>query len=74
MFEIEKLLIQISIELQDLQNNINKELNLPNKKLSDVTDLLDKEKHLEFMINRLENFKQSEIDNIEKIQDDCIDL
>lgn len=73
MFEIELLLSQLSIELQDLQNNINKELNLPNKKLSDVTELLDKEKNLEFMINRLEEFKQSQIDNIEKIQYDSLD-
>ena len=72
IMEIEKLIMTIQIELQELQNLINSELNTT-KKLSDITDLLDKEKHLDFMINRLEEFKQSEMDTLEKVQYDCLD-
>ena len=88
MFEIEKLLSQINIDLQDIekqqQDLLNQETILiqdKNKIFSDEhseiwrqqSKLDEKQALLQFTKKYIVDFKISEMDTLEKVQYDCLD-
>ena len=70
MYEIEKLLMQTKALLQDSLDEYNKKILSENMSDWFDIDLWTRIEHLKFMIARLEEFKQSEIDWLEKNQYD----
>lgn len=65
---LEKLKYSLMIELSEIQNQFQKKMESENKDDWFNEDLLDKEAKLKYMIKRLEEFIESEIDWIEKIR------
>ena len=73
MYELEKLLMQTKALLQDSLDEYNKKILSENMSDWFDIDLWNRIEHLKFMLTQLENFKQSEIDWLEKNQYDNLD-